>query len=327
MFLFGTTLFSNRWNIIGLYLLSALVVLQRVLFYDWGGASLPTLYGYMSSTFWVCETLIGGYWRAWELWMYAYFSALAPKPIEEIPGTVPFSQVHDGQLRCRTRENFMFFQQYFDTVTAREITWQLWDVIPSGARFAYETARVVAHYHIRFKGPICCAWFLSERFVRQTLSSLAQFLPMAPPASMRETHKLFEEEVIQFMVGLDVDFFHMEGDYTTFIQTHLMPPLTSIRGGEGVRAPAARGRREDEATRALRRRSGEAGDWMARATYYVDLLETFWRDLPNPHRARISWACTCRGSRPDSSTDRVHRAGPRAGGFLDGDGTDEPGSA
>ncbi|KAL7188847.1 hypothetical protein ACSBR1_038660 [Camellia fascicularis] len=33
MFLFSTTLFSNRWNTIGLYLLSALVVLHRVQFY------------------------------------------------------------------------------------------------------------------------------------------------------------------------------------------------------------------------------------------------------------------------------------------------------
>ena len=34
LLLFGTTLFSNRWNTVGLYFLGALVVLQRVRFYD-----------------------------------------------------------------------------------------------------------------------------------------------------------------------------------------------------------------------------------------------------------------------------------------------------
>ncbi|KAL7164648.1 hypothetical protein ACSBR2_040529 [Camellia fascicularis] len=33
-FVLGTTLFSNRWNTVGLYLLSALVTLPRVCFYD-----------------------------------------------------------------------------------------------------------------------------------------------------------------------------------------------------------------------------------------------------------------------------------------------------
>lgn len=42
MFILGTTLFSNRWNTVGLYLLSALVTLLQVRFYDWGGAGLAT---------------------------------------------------------------------------------------------------------------------------------------------------------------------------------------------------------------------------------------------------------------------------------------------
>ncbi|KAL7248835.1 hypothetical protein ACSBR1_011085 [Camellia fascicularis] len=64
MFHFGTTLFANRANTIGLYLLSALVVLPRVSFCDWGGAGLATLYCYMSLTSRVIGYLIGGYWRA-----------------------------------------------------------------------------------------------------------------------------------------------------------------------------------------------------------------------------------------------------------------------
>ncbi|KAL7251301.1 hypothetical protein ACSBR1_013188 [Camellia fascicularis] len=50
MFLFGTTLFTDRANTIGFYLLSALVDLSQVRVYDWGDAGLATLYGYMNST-------------------------------------------------------------------------------------------------------------------------------------------------------------------------------------------------------------------------------------------------------------------------------------
>ncbi|GMP40368.1 hypothetical protein CsSME_00010842 [Camellia sinensis var. sinensis] len=67
-------------------------------------------------------------------------------------------------------------------------------------------------------------------------------VPMGPPESMRSTESLSVEEVIQFMVGFDVDFFRAEGDYAAFIQTHLMPPLMGVRGAEEARAPAASAR-------------------------------------------------------------------------------------
>ena len=67
MFLFGTTLFADRGNTIGLYLLSALVDLSQVRRYDWGGAGLATLYFYMSATSRGRGDLLGGYWRAWEV--------------------------------------------------------------------------------------------------------------------------------------------------------------------------------------------------------------------------------------------------------------------
>ncbi|GMP30320.1 hypothetical protein CsSME_00005038 [Camellia sinensis var. sinensis] len=34
---------ETEWNTVGLYLLSALVTLPRVRFYNWGGAGLTTL--------------------------------------------------------------------------------------------------------------------------------------------------------------------------------------------------------------------------------------------------------------------------------------------
>ncbi|KAL7179333.1 hypothetical protein ACSBR1_042676 [Camellia fascicularis] len=67
MFLLSTTLFMNKWNTVGLYLLRALVTLPRVWFNNWGGAGLATLYGYMSSTSRTKGEQVGGYWRAWEV--------------------------------------------------------------------------------------------------------------------------------------------------------------------------------------------------------------------------------------------------------------------
>ncbi|GMP53684.1 hypothetical protein CsSME_00019080 [Camellia sinensis var. sinensis] len=67
MFLFGITLFFDRGNTVGLYLLGALADLTQVSRYDWGGASLATLYCYMSVTSRGRGNIIGGYWRAWEV--------------------------------------------------------------------------------------------------------------------------------------------------------------------------------------------------------------------------------------------------------------------
>ncbi|XP_028090384.1 uncharacterized protein LOC114290642 [Camellia sinensis] len=137
----------------------------------------------------------------------------------------------------------------------------------------------MARYHILLEGPICRAWFLSEPFVRQTLSLPAPYILMAPPASIRETHRLSEDEVIEFMVGLDADHFLMEGDYVTFIQMHLMPPLTGVRGGEGARAPAAR--RRGRAIISRRRRDPEARQ------------ETGWPELPTTVSYRTRSGETC----------------------------------
>ncbi|KAL7188399.1 hypothetical protein ACSBR1_038279 [Camellia fascicularis] len=67
IYLFGTTLFANRENTMGLYILGALVHLHRVAKYDWGGAGLATLYCYMSSVSHSQANSLGGYWRNWEV--------------------------------------------------------------------------------------------------------------------------------------------------------------------------------------------------------------------------------------------------------------------
>ncbi|XP_028103973.1 uncharacterized protein LOC114303031, partial [Camellia sinensis] len=120
MFLFGTTLFADRGNTVGLYLLSTLVDLSQVSRYDWGGAGLATLYFYMSATSRGRVDLLGGYWRAWELWVYVYFPALAPELEVAGPPMTPYSLVFEGLHRPRPRETLLYLRQYFDTVRHSE---------------------------------------------------------------------------------------------------------------------------------------------------------------------------------------------------------------
>ncbi|GMP88136.1 hypothetical protein CsSME_00040221 [Camellia sinensis var. sinensis] len=84
MFLFGTTLFADRANTVGLYLLSALVDLSQ-------------------------------------LWVYAYFQRLSPEPEVETPPMVLYSHRYDMRCQRRPREPFSFFRRYFDTVAAAEV--------------------------------------------------------------------------------------------------------------------------------------------------------------------------------------------------------------
>ncbi|XP_028099675.1 protein MAIN-LIKE 2-like [Camellia sinensis] len=148
MFLLGTTLFADRANTVPLCLLSALVDVTQILRYDWGGAALATLYGYMSSSSRLSGQLLGGYWQAWELWVYAYFPRLASVPDEETPLGVPFSHCFDVRCVRRPRESFIFFRRYFDTITATEITWQPWAPLPAAVRERFASAEETARFRI-----------------------------------------------------------------------------------------------------------------------------------------------------------------------------------
>ncbi|GMP90465.1 hypothetical protein CsSME_00041583 [Camellia sinensis var. sinensis] len=95
--------------------------------------------------------------------------------------------------------------------------------------------------------------------MRQSLGLPASFILIAPPKFMRSTDSLSVDRVIQFMVSLEAEYFRVEGDYMVFIQTHLMPSLTGVRRGEGVRALAARaGPRVTRAARARGRGASQA---------------------------------------------------------------------
>ncbi|KAL7214675.1 hypothetical protein ACSBR1_026959 [Camellia fascicularis] len=61
IYLLNTTLFANRENTVGLYILRALVHLPRVVEYNWSGASLATLYCYTSFVSHCKADPLGGY--------------------------------------------------------------------------------------------------------------------------------------------------------------------------------------------------------------------------------------------------------------------------
>ncbi|KAI7997899.1 Protein MAINTENANCE OF MERISTEMS, partial [Camellia lanceoleosa] len=229
MFLFRTTLFANRGNTVGLYLLSALVDLSQVRRYDWGGASLATLYYYMSVTSRGRGDLLGGYWRAWELWVYVYFPTLAPELVVEGPLVTLYSLVFEGQHRPRPQESLLYLRQYFDTVWSTEMIWQPWAPLAEGLRFQFAGGRGASQYRILFEGPVGRAWFLGERFLRQVWGYTSQDPPSAPPVEMRTADRLSSWDVVNAMLGTDALLHLEEGDYATYRHIYLMPPLTGVR--------------------------------------------------------------------------------------------------
>ncbi|GMP47841.1 hypothetical protein CsSME_00015408 [Camellia sinensis var. sinensis] len=145
------------------------------------------------------------------LWVYAYFPRLALEPKVEMPLTVPYSHRFDVRCERRPRESFLFFRRYFDTITAAEP----WVALPEVVRKQYAGAQETARFKVLLEGPVCRAWYLGKRFLRQTLGLPEQIVPRPPPTHMRHTERYTPEED--------------EGDYTVFIQTYLMRPLASSR--------------------------------------------------------------------------------------------------
>ncbi|GMP74332.1 hypothetical protein CsSME_00031782 [Camellia sinensis var. sinensis] len=179
IYLLGTTLFVNRWNT--------------------GGTGLATLYGYMSSSSRMKGNKVAGYWRAWELSVYAYFLTLAPVLVDEIAPATPYSWRYDGRCRRRHRDDmtFAYYRRYFDMMVACKA------MMPGGVRDQCSGSWATSSYRILLEGPFCQAWFL--------------VVPTPPPASIRTTDSLPMEAIVQFMAGMDANFFKGDGDYATFI--------------------------------------------------------------------------------------------------------------
>ncbi|GMQ06992.1 hypothetical protein CsSME_00051370 [Camellia sinensis var. sinensis] len=248
IYFLDTTLFVNRWNTVGLYLLSALVV-------------LATLYGYMSSSSRKKWNMVGGYWRAWEslggmsctftfnfccklcfllcifylylclqlvdlqtvlflqLWVYAYFPTLALISRDEVAVVVPDSRLYDDRCYpcCRSVTTFVYYRRFFDIVTV---------VMPAETRDEYANSWDSSQLRILLEGPFCRTYLDNP------------IVPTAPPPSTRTTDSLPVKAIVTFMVGQDADLFCRVGDYTAFIRTHLMPSLTKVHVGGAADVPA-----------------------------------------------------------------------------------------
>ncbi|KAL7181429.1 hypothetical protein ACSBR1_040338 [Camellia fascicularis] len=101
-------------------LIGALVHLSQVAEYDWGGTSLAILYCYMSSVSPYKADSLGSYWRVWELWMYTYFTSLAPVPVRPIELLVPRSRYYNSRFERHrlVDRTFPYFRCFFDMITA-----------------------------------------------------------------------------------------------------------------------------------------------------------------------------------------------------------------
>lgn len=77
--------------------------------------------------------------------------------------------------------------------------------------------------------------------MRQTLGLADPIVPAPPFLSMRTADSLLVEAIVTFMARQDSDLYRRAGDHTTFIWTHLMPPLTRVRAGDGADVPATGG--------------------------------------------------------------------------------------
>ncbi|GMP34243.1 hypothetical protein CsSME_00007197 [Camellia sinensis var. sinensis] len=108
----------------------------------------------MSATSRRWGTIVGGCWRAWELWVYAYFPTLTPELEVEAPLEIPYSRRFEGRCQPRPRETLPYLRPYFDTVWATEITWQPWMAMPGYSRFQFAGAWGASQYKILFEGPV-----------------------------------------------------------------------------------------------------------------------------------------------------------------------------
>ncbi|CAL5337496.1 unnamed protein product [Camellia sinensis] len=147
----------------------------------------------------------------------------------EAPLMTPYSLVFEGQYRPRAREALPYLRQFFDTVRPTEITWQPWVPLGGDLRFLLVGGWAASRYRILFEGPVCRAWFLGKRFMRQPMGYPHQDIPSVSPVDMRTIGRLTPQEVTSAILGTDVLLHLEEGEYATYRHTYLMPPLTGVR--------------------------------------------------------------------------------------------------
>lgn len=80
---------------------------------------------------------------------------------------------------------------------------------------------------ILFKGPFGQAYYLGERFIHQTWGVANPNIPHPSPPGMRVVDDLQDGlELDLLMIGEDGDRHHKPDDFTAFLHTRVMVPLT-----------------------------------------------------------------------------------------------------
>ena len=109
-----------------------------------------------------------------------------------------------------------------------QILWQPWAPLGEDLRFQFAGGWASSRYRILFEGPVGRAWFLGERFLRQTMGFPEPSVPSAPPDNMRLADRLTPQGVIDARLGIDALLYLEDGEYATYRHTYLMPPLTGV---------------------------------------------------------------------------------------------------
>ncbi|XP_028058829.1 uncharacterized protein LOC114262654 [Camellia sinensis] len=105
-------------------------------------------------------------------------------------------------------------------------------------RDRFAGAEGTARFRILLEGPVCRAWYLGERFLRQTLGLLEQIVSGPPPTHMRDIERCTAEEMADYTISWDAKGFKGEGDYAEYVRTYIMQPLNGGRRAERERPTA-----------------------------------------------------------------------------------------
>lgn len=95
-------------------------------------------------------------------------------------------------------------------------------------RDRYAGVQETARFRILLEGPVCRVWYFRERFLRQTLGVPEQPVPAPPPTHARYTERYTLGEMRDYTIGWSHEHLLDEGDYTKYIQTYIMRPLTGV---------------------------------------------------------------------------------------------------
>ena len=93
-----------------------------------------------------------------------------------------------------------------------QITWQPWAPLPAVTRDRFAGADETSRFQILLEGPVCRAWYLGERFLRQTLGLPEQIVSVHPPEDMRETERPTTEQIADYTIGWEATRFRGIGD-------------------------------------------------------------------------------------------------------------------